>query len=163
MLFLQILKYLRESACELLGNITEAVISVPAKFSGAQRKATIDAAQLAGFTEVNLISEPVAAAIHYTNKNLDGETNGKLLVFDFGGGTLDVSIIEVHINYFTSYYANYTSYIKLSKLHIHWVKILRLMAGLHPTGLAQRQMPLLQPSGFYRQKLKINHSSRSPA
>ncbi|XP_060528408.1 uncharacterized protein LOC132703273 [Cylas formicarius] len=89
----EILKYLRESANEYLGTeITEAVISIPAHFSNAQRKATKAAAEMAGFTVLKLITEPVAAAIHYTS---DRDTSSTLLVFDFGGGTLDVSVVDV--------------------------------------------------------------------
>lgn len=90
----EILKYLRESASEYLGTaVTEAVISVPAHFSNAQRKATRAAAELAGLKVLKLITEPVAAAIHFVEDRL--KTKASLLVFDFGGGTLDVSIIEV--------------------------------------------------------------------
>ncbi|CAG9764026.1 unnamed protein product [Ceutorhynchus assimilis] len=90
----EILKYLKESASEYLGaKVTEAVISVPAHFSNAQRKATKAAAELAGLKVLKLITEPVAAAIHYSKGRLNRIST--LLVFDFGGGTLDVSIIEV--------------------------------------------------------------------
>lgn len=90
----EILKYLRESANEYLGaEVTEAVISVPAHFSNAQRAATKAAAELAGLRVLKLISEPVAGAIYYTKERSNIE--GTLLVFDMGGGTLDVSIIKV--------------------------------------------------------------------
>ncbi|ENN73770.1 hypothetical protein YQE_09628, partial [Dendroctonus ponderosae] len=90
----EILKNMKESASEYLGTpVTEAVISVPAYFSNAQRKATKAAAELSGLTVLKLITEPVAAAIHYAQDRLN--TNSTLLVFDFGGGTLDVSIIKV--------------------------------------------------------------------
>lgn len=90
----EILKYLKECAEEyLMAEVTNAVISVPAYFSNAQRQATKTAAKLAGLKVLKLITEPVAAAIHYTrNRPEEGNTS---LVFDFGGGTLDVSIINV--------------------------------------------------------------------
>lgn len=90
----EILKYLKECAEEyLMTEVFNAVISVPAYFSNAQRQATKIAAKLAGLKVLKLITEPVAAAIHYTrNRPEDGNTS---LVFDFGGGTLDVSIINV--------------------------------------------------------------------
>ncbi|XP_030756927.1 heat shock 70 kDa protein-like isoform X2 [Sitophilus oryzae] len=89
----EILKYLRESASEYLGaEVTEAVISVPAHFSNAQRAATKAAAELAGLKVLKLISEPVAGAVYYMKEKHDIE--GTLLVFDMGGGTSDVSIIK---------------------------------------------------------------------
>lgn len=88
-----ILKYLMEYASEYLGEpVTEAVISVPAVFSVAQRKATKKAAELAGLKVLRLISEPVAGALHCV---ADRQITQKLLVFDFGGGTLDISLIDV--------------------------------------------------------------------
>ncbi|KAH1028463.1 hypothetical protein HUJ05_001817 [Dendroctonus ponderosae] len=91
----EILKNMKESASEYLGTtVTEAVISVPAYFSNAQKKATKAAAKLAGLKVLKLITEPVAAAIHYAQDKLD--TDSTLLVFDLGGGTLDVSIIKVN-------------------------------------------------------------------
>ncbi|XP_018563995.1 heat shock 70 kDa protein [Anoplophora glabripennis] len=95
----EVLKYLRRTACEYLGeDITKAVISVPAYFSNAQRKATKAAAELAGLTVLKLITEPTAAAVHYVSDKL--RTNSNVLVFDFGGGTLDVSLIKVNRNVF---------------------------------------------------------------
>ncbi|MFL0250941.1 molecular chaperone HscC [Clostridium neuense] len=73
--------------------ISEAVISVPAYFNDAQRKATKHAAELAGLTVERLISEPTAAAISYGIHLRDADT--KFLVFDLGGGTFDVSILEM--------------------------------------------------------------------
>ncbi|XP_066154453.1 heat shock 70 kDa protein cognate 4-like [Euwallacea fornicatus] len=90
----EVLKYLKNSASIFLrGEVTEAVISVPAYFSNAQRKATRRAAELAGLRVLKLITEPVAAAVHYAQDRID--TAATLLVFDFGGGTLDVSIIDI--------------------------------------------------------------------
>ncbi|CAG9764227.1 unnamed protein product [Ceutorhynchus assimilis] len=90
----EILKNLKTSASEFLGEeVKESVISVPAHFNNAQRNATKEAAKLAGLTVLNLISEPVAAAIHYNKDKLDKKSTQ--LVFDFGGGTLDISVIDI--------------------------------------------------------------------
>lgn len=73
--------------------ITEAIISVPANFTDAQRQATMDAAHIAGLTVPMLIPEPTAAALAYGIQNLDADE--KIVVFDFGGGTLDISLLEM--------------------------------------------------------------------
>lgn len=92
-----IIRSLKEDAEEFLNqNITEAVISVPAYFNDAQRKATQRAGQLAGLKVERMINEPTAAAIAY---GLHQEKiNTKFLVFDLGGGTFDVSILELYKN-----------------------------------------------------------------
>ncbi|MBF2475130.1 molecular chaperone HscC [Listeria seeligeri] len=88
-----VLKSLKEDAEKFLGEIcTEAVISVPAYFNNSQRKATIDAAFLAGLKVERLISEPTAAAIAY---GIHEQKDTTLLVIDIGGGTFDVSILEM--------------------------------------------------------------------
>ncbi|KAJ8930369.1 hypothetical protein NQ314_016833 [Rhamnusium bicolor] len=90
----EVLKYIKKAASACLEcEVTEAVISVPARFSVAQREATRKAAKLANLKVLRLVTEPTAAAIHYASDK--GKNNTKILVFDFGGGTLDVSIIEV--------------------------------------------------------------------
>ncbi|CAG9767354.1 unnamed protein product [Ceutorhynchus assimilis] len=89
----EILKYIKESAEIYLGSdVTEAVISIPAYFSYPQREATKRAAESVGLTVLKLITEPVAAAIHYTHGKIVNDT--RLLVVDLGGGTLDVSVIK---------------------------------------------------------------------
>ncbi|KAG5868945.1 hypothetical protein JTB14_005537 [Gonioctena quinquepunctata] len=89
----EILKYLKKMADAYLGKeVKEAVISIPAYFSNAQRKATKKAAEIAGLKLSKFITEPSAGALHYL---LDKNTDSKLLVFDWGGGTLDVSLIQV--------------------------------------------------------------------
>ncbi|XP_066259806.1 uncharacterized protein [Euwallacea similis] len=89
-----LLKYIRQSVTEYVGsNVRDAVISVPAYFSYAQRAATKRAAERAGFNVLKLITEPVAAAIEYTYRNEC--KSGNLLMFDLGGGTLDLSILKV--------------------------------------------------------------------
>ena len=92
-----ILKALKEDAEHFLGiSITEAVISVPAYFSDTQRKATKRAGELAGLKVDRLVTEPTAAALAYGLHNTKSET--KVLVFDLGGGTFDVSILEFFDN-----------------------------------------------------------------
>lgn len=92
-----VIKSLKEDAEHYLGvTISEAVISVPAYFSDAQRKATKRAGELAGLRVDRLITEPTAAAIAYGLHQRNADT--KFLVFDLGGGTFDVSILELFEN-----------------------------------------------------------------
>lgn len=87
------LAYLKGYAEEYLGEtVTEAVITVPAYFNDAQRQATKDAGEIAGLNVRRIINEPTAAALAY---GLDKKVDQKILVFDLGGGTFDVSILEV--------------------------------------------------------------------
>ena len=74
------------------GPISKAVITVPAYFKEVQRKATMDAAALAGLEVLGLINEPTAAALAFANT---GNIRGKCLVYDFGGGTFDVSVVDI--------------------------------------------------------------------
>ena len=88
-----ILQKLKEDAESYLGEkVTQAVITVPAYFSDSQRQATKDAGKIAGLDVLRIINEPTAAALAY---GLDKGGEGKILVFDFGGGTFDVSILEL--------------------------------------------------------------------
>jgi molecular chaperone DnaK len=88
-----ILTKLKEAAEAYLGQkVTEAVITVPAYFNDAQRQATKDAGQIAGLDVKRIINEPTAAALAY---GLDKKKNETIAVFDFGGGTFDISILEV--------------------------------------------------------------------
>lgn len=88
-----ILQKLKSDAESYLGeNITEAVITVPAYFNDAQRQATKDAGKIAGLDVKRIINEPTAAALAY---GLDNEHEQKIMVYDLGGGTFDVSIIEI--------------------------------------------------------------------
>ena len=78
----------------LLGDIAGCVITVPAYFDDAQRQATKDAAKIAGLNVLRLLNEPTAAALAY---GLQAEQEGsKVVVYDLGGGTFDVSILELH-------------------------------------------------------------------
>jgi molecular chaperone DnaK len=88
-----ILSKLKEAAEAYLGEkVTKAVITVPAYFNDAQRQATKDAGQIAGLEVMRIINEPTAAALAY---GLDKKTNETIAVYDFGGGTFDISILEV--------------------------------------------------------------------
>ena len=88
-----ILQKLKADAESYLGeSVTEAVITVPAYFNDAQRQATKDAGKIAGLDVKRIINEPTAAALAY---GLDNEKEQKILVYDLGGGTFDVSIIEI--------------------------------------------------------------------
>ena len=89
----QVLRKLVTDASTYLGQeITQAVITVPAYFNDSQRQATIDAGKIAGVEVLRIINEPTAASLAY---GLDQKQNETILVFDLGGGTFDVSILEV--------------------------------------------------------------------
>ncbi|HWU48772.1 MAG TPA: molecular chaperone DnaK [Asticcacaulis sp.] len=88
-----ILQKLKEDAEAYLGEtVTQAVITVPAYFNDAQRQATKDAGKIAGLEVLRIINEPTAAALAY---GLDKDNNKKIAVYDLGGGTFDVSILEI--------------------------------------------------------------------
>lgn len=92
-----VLRQLKEDAERFLGEeVTEAVVSVPAYFNDNQRYATKEAGELAGLKVERLINEPSAAAL--TASRLEGKEEGSFLVFDFGGGTLDVSVVDYFDN-----------------------------------------------------------------
>ncbi len=89
-----VLRELKDNAEAALGTpITEAVITVPAYFNDAQRQATKDAGRLAGLEVLRLVNEPTAASLAY---GLDKRKEGVIAVYDFGGGTFDVSILRLH-------------------------------------------------------------------
>lgn len=89
----KILMKLKEAAEDYLGEkVTDAVITVPAYFNDAQRQATKDAGTIAGFNVRRIINEPTAAALAY---GLDKKKDQKIAVYDFGGGTFDISILEI--------------------------------------------------------------------
>lgn len=89
----QVLRKLADDASKYIGEtVTQAVITVPAYFNDSQRQATKDAGRVAGLEVLRIINEPTAAALAY---GLDKKSNETILVFDLGGGTFDVSILEV--------------------------------------------------------------------
>jgi molecular chaperone DnaK len=88
-----ILQKLKQAAEDYLGEkITDAVITVPAYFNDAQRQATKDAGKIAGLNVQRIINEPTAAALAY---GLDKKKDETIAVYDFGGGTFDISVLEV--------------------------------------------------------------------
>ena len=89
-----VLRQLKQNAEAALGEeVTEAVITVPAYFNDAQRQATKDAGRLAGLEVLRLVNEPTAASLAY---GLDKRNEGVIAVYDFGGGTFDISILRLH-------------------------------------------------------------------
>src|ERR671917_1347974 len=89
----RVLGKLKRDAEEYLGQpVTDAVVTVPAYFNDAQRQATKDAGQIAGLNVLRIINEPTAASLAY---GLDKKKNERILVFDLGGGTFDVSVLDV--------------------------------------------------------------------
>jgi molecular chaperone DnaK len=89
----QVLLKLKRAAENYLGEkVTEAVITVPAYFNDAQRQATKDAGEIAGLTVKRIVNEPTAAALAY---GLDKKKNEKVAIYDFGGGTFDISILDM--------------------------------------------------------------------
>lgn len=92
----KVLGKLKQAAEDYLGeSVTEAVITVPAYFNDSQRQATKDAGKIAGLDVKRIVNEPTAAALAY---GLDKKADEKVIVFDFGGGTFDVSLLEVGEN-----------------------------------------------------------------
>ncbi len=88
-----ILQYLRQAAESYLGEkVTQAVITVPAYFNDSQRQATKDAGKIAGLEVLRIINEPTASSLAY---GLDKKKNEKIAIYDFGGGTFDISILEI--------------------------------------------------------------------
>src|SRR6202012_3601406 len=89
-----ILRQLKKNAERYFGApIAKAVITVPAYFNDAQRQATRDAGRIAGLDVLRLVNEPTAAALAY---GLDKRREGVIAVYDFGGGTFDISILRLH-------------------------------------------------------------------
>ena len=89
-----VLRELKRIAEDHFGEpVTQAVITVPAYFNDAQRQATKDAGRIAGLEVLRLVNEPTAAALAY---GLDKRQNGTIAVYDFGGGTFDISILKLH-------------------------------------------------------------------
>ncbi len=89
------MKKLKQDASAENGEVKDVVISVPAHFDEVRRKATMDAGKLAGLNVIGIINEPVAAALYYASSK---PVSGKVLVYDLGGGTFDVTIMDVQEN-----------------------------------------------------------------
>lgn len=104
-----VLAYLRQCAEAHFGEpVSEAVITVPAHFNDHQRQATKDAAKIAGLEVLRVINEPTAASLAY---GLDTQKNGKVAVFDLGGGTFDITILEIQEGVFQVLSTNGDSYL----------------------------------------------------
>jgi len=88
-----ILKKLKQDCSAANGEVRDAVISVPAHFDEVRRKATMDAGTTAGLNVIGIVNEPVAAALYYATTR---QVSGKILVYDLGGGTFDVTILDVN-------------------------------------------------------------------
>ncbi len=89
----KVLEKLKEDAEKFLGQkVTEAVITVPAYFNDSERQATINAGKIAGLDVKRIVNEPTAAALAY---GVDTKKDKKIAVYDFGGGTFDISILEI--------------------------------------------------------------------
>ncbi len=87
-----VLKKLRQDSAAQIGEIRDAVISVPAHFDEIRRKATMDAGTAAGFNVIGIVNEPVSAALCYATSR---DVSGRVLVYDLGGGTFDVTLMDV--------------------------------------------------------------------
>lgn len=92
-----ILSKLKRECSRIVGDINEVVITVPANFNELARKSTIAASEMAGMHVRRLVNEPTAAAVYYAHSQ---DVRGKVLVFDLGGGTLDVTILDVDMDSF---------------------------------------------------------------
>ena len=117
-----ILGYLKECAEDYLGEkVRKAVITVPAYFNDAQRQATKDAGKIAGLEVERIVNEPTAAALAY---GLDKKNSGKIAVFDLGGGTFDISILEIGDGVFEVLSTNGDTHLggdDFDEALIHWV------------------------------------------
>ena len=90
-----VLQKMKQTAEKVVGHVKKAIITVPAYFNDSQRQATKDAGEIAGLDVVRIINEPTAAALHY-GYGRDDKAKKTILVFDLGGGTYDVSIVELN-------------------------------------------------------------------
>jgi molecular chaperone DnaK len=152
-----ILRKLKSDAEKFLGQtITEAVITVPAYFDDAQRSATKEAGQIAGFEVKRIINEPTAASLAY---GLDKKTNEKIVVYDLGGGTFDVSVLEVGDGVFEVKATNGDTHLggdDFDRVLIRWlVDEFKKEAGVDLTGDKQAMQRLKDSA----EKAKIELSS----
>ncbi len=108
-----ILARMKDIAQDYLGTeVSDAVITVPAYFNDAQRQATKDAGRIAGLNVLRIVNEPTAAALAYgIDRNKDGAASEKIAVYDFGGGTFDISILELNDGVFEVLSTNGDTYL----------------------------------------------------
>ena len=111
-----VLQKMKETAEKYLGSeVKQAVITVPAYFNDAQRQATKEAGEISGLKVKRIINEPTSAALAY---GLDKKQNKKIAVYDLGGGTFDVSILELGDGVFEVKSTNGDTFLGLSIIHI---------------------------------------------
>lgn len=153
-----VLTTIKEAAEEYLGTkITEAVITIPAYFNDSQRQATKDAGKIAGLEVKRIINEPTAAALAY---GLDKKKNQKIAVFDLGGGTFDISILEIGDGVFEVKATNGDTFLggdDFDKAIINWLA--DSFKKEHGIDLRQDQMAL-QRLKDAAEKAKIDLSQR---
>lgn len=149
----EILKVLKLRAQETLkGELNGAVITVPAYFDDAQRQCTKNAAQLAGLDVLRLLNEPTAAAIAY---GLDSAKTGTIAVYDFGGGTFDISILRLHKGVFEVLSTGGNSALggdDLDRAIVQWIKE---QAGIVDRLTAQQHQALLQVARIAKHHLTV--------
>lgn len=118
----QVLIKMKETAETYLGHpVTEAVVTVPAYFNDSQRQSTKDAGKIAGLDVLRIIPEPTAAALAY---GLEKQENKKIAVFDLGGGTFDVSVLEIHEGVFEVLSTNGDTHLggdDFDNAILHWI------------------------------------------
>lgn len=118
----QVLIKMKETAEDYLGYpVTEAVVTVPAYFNDSQRQSTKDAGKIAGLNVLRIIPEPTAAALAY---GLEKQENKKIVVFDLGGGTFDVSVLEIHEGVFEVLATNGDTHLggdDFDNAILHWI------------------------------------------
>lgn len=118
----QVLIKMKETAEDYLGHpVTEAVVTVPAYFNDSQRQSTKDAGKIAGLNVLRIIPEPTAAALAY---GLEKQENKKIVVFDLGGGTFDVSVLEIHEGVFEVLATNGDTHLggdDFDNAILHWI------------------------------------------
>ncbi|RKY65421.1 MAG: molecular chaperone DnaK [Candidatus Latescibacterota bacterium] len=152
-----ILQYLRQVAEDYLGEkVTDAVITVPAYFNDSQRQATKDAGKIAGLNVLRIINEPTAASLAY---GLDKKKNEKIAVYDLGGGTFDISILEIGDGVFEVLSTNGDTHLggdDFDERIINWLA----EEFLRETGIDLRKDPMaLQRLKEAAEKAKIELSS----
>ena len=152
-----ILQYLRQVAEDYLGEkVTDAVITVPAYFNDSQRQATKDAGKIAGLNVLRIINEPTAASLAY---GLDKKKNEKIAVYDLGGGTFDISILEIGDGVFEVLATNGDTHLggdDFDERIINWLA----EEFLRETGIDLRKDPMaLQRLKEAAEKAKIELSS----
>ena len=155
-----ILQKMKETAESYLGEtVTQAVITVPAYFNDAQRQATKDAGKIAGLEVLRIINEPTAAALAYGLEKNDGKT---IAVYDLGGGTFDVSILEIGDGVFEVKSTNGDTFLGGEDFDMRLVDYLAAeFKKEHGIDLTQRQAGAAASEGSCRERPRSSLSSSS--